>query len=93
MFETKLLLFYQVTTLVNKDIGPDLSSTYTHILILRAFTTIPTKVVRFINVILSEYSGDPSGNTETNNSKIDTVFSYFIYTIYNLTNELGPHCA
>ena len=35
---------------------------YTHILILQAFLTIPTEVVRFINVILTvDYSGDPIG--------------------------------
>ena len=33
---------------------------YTHILILQAFLTISTEVVRFINVILTvDYSGDP----------------------------------
>ena len=46
------------------NIGPDSSST--HILILQAFPTFPREVVKFINVILMvDYSGDSSANTET----------------------------
>ena len=32
--------------------------------ILRAFPTIPTKLARFINLVLSDYSGDPWGNAQ-----------------------------
>ena len=56
---------------------------------LKAFPTIPTEVVGFLNVILTmDYSGDPSANTEKNTKKIKyceiyTVFNHFIYTIFH----------